>query len=97
LILVQSVSQLSTSLELSHLLSSNLDLSLCSGVDTLASGTLSNSECTEANESNLVTSDEGILDSSYSSIESLFCINLRETSTSCNLLNQFSLVHNFLF
>ena len=74
--LVQSVCKLSASLELSYLLSSNLDLSLSSGVDTLTCGTLANCECTETYESYLVTSNESTLNSCYSCIESLLCVNL---------------------
>ena len=74
--LVQGVSQLSTSLKLSNLLGSDGNLLLGSGVDTLTSGALANSECTETYESNLVTSNECILNSCYSSVKSLLCVNL---------------------
>ena len=85
--LVQSVSELGTSLELSNLLGSDLDLSLCCGVDTLTSGALSNCESTETNKSNLVTSNQSVLDSSYSSVKSLLRFNLGNAGTSGNLLN----------
>lgn len=85
--LVQSVSQLSTSLELGHLLGSNLNLLLRSGVDTLASRALAYAECSETNQGNLVTSNECILDSSNSCLKSLLSINLSDLSTCCNLLN----------
>ena len=85
--LVQSVSELSTSLELSNLLGSDLNLSLCCGVDTLASGALVNGESTEANESNLITSNQSVLDGSHSSVKSLLCVNFGNASTCGNLLN----------
>jgi len=82
-----SVSQLSTSLELCNLLGSNLNLCLGSGVDTFASRALVYAERTEANESNLVTLYESLLNSSNCGIESLLCVNLADTCTSGNLLN----------
>ena len=77
--LVQRVSQFSTCLELSNFLGSNLNLLLSSRIDTLTSGALANGECSETNESYLVTSDEGILDGSYSSVESLLGISFGQT------------------
>ena len=85
--LLYSVCELGTSLELSHLLGSNLNLLLGSGVDTLACGLLSNSECAETNQLNLVTLLQSVSDSCYSSVKSLLCVNLCQTSTCCNLLN----------
>ena len=81
-------------LELSHLLSSNLDLLLCCGVDTLTSGALANAECTEAYERNLVTCYESVLNGCYCCVESLLGVYLCQTSTCCNLVNQFCFVHN---
>ena len=85
--LLYSVCELGTSLELSNLLGSNLNLLLGSGVDTLACGLLGNSECTETYQLNLVTLLQSICDSCYSSVKSLLCVNLCQTSTCCNLLN----------
>ncbi len=73
---LESSSKLSTSLKLSHLLSSNLNLLLCSGVDTLTSRALANAKCTETYESDLVTSCESILDGIYCCIESFLCVYL---------------------
>ena len=53
-ILVQSTVELSTSLELGNLLGCDLNLLLCSRVDTFAGRTLVNAECTETDQSNLV-------------------------------------------
>ena len=94
--LLYCICKFGTSLKLSHLFSSNLNLLLGCRVDTLTSGFLSNSECAETYQLNLVTFLQGICDSSYSGIECLLCINLSQTSTSCNLINQFCLVHNLI-
>ena len=73
---LESISELSTWLELCNLLSSNTDLLLCQRIDTLTSWALVYTECTKANESNLVTSNECVLNSCYSSVKSLLCVNL---------------------
>ncbi len=67
--LVQSLCQLSTSLELSNLLGSNLDFLAACRVDTLTSRTLVNAKCSKTNKSNLVTCNECILNSGYSCVE----------------------------
>ena len=85
--LFDSVSELSTSLELSNLLGSNLNLLLGSGVDTFAGGLLRNSECAETYELNLITLYESVLDSCYCGVKSLLCITLCQTSTCCNLID----------
>ena len=69
------ISELSTSLELCHLLGSNLNLLLCSGVDTLTSGALIYAECTKTNESNLVTCYESVLNSCDCGFQSLLRVN----------------------
>ena len=85
--LFHSVCKFSTSLELSNLLSSNLNLLLGGGVDAFASGLLGNGECAEANQLYLITSYESVLDGINGCVESLLCFNLCQTSTSCNLVN----------
>ena len=70
-VLLYSLSEFSTSLELSNLLSSDSDLLLGSRVDTLTSRLLLYCECTEANELNLITSLQSTLNSFYCGIESL--------------------------
>ena len=74
--LLDGICKFSTSLELCDLLSSNLNLLLGCGVDTLTSGTLAYAECTETNEGNLVTCYEGTLNSSNCCVKSLLCVNL---------------------
>ena len=85
--LIQCLHQLSTCLELHHLLSGNGNLLLVGGVDALTSGTLVDAKCTEANKRNLITGDECILHSGHSSLKSLLCVNLGNACASGNLLN----------
>ena len=73
---LDSISKLGTGLELGHLLSSNRNLLLCSGVDTLTSGALANAECTKTNESNLVTCYESVLNSCDCGFKSLLRVYL---------------------
>ncbi len=73
---LQSSCELSTSPELSHLLSSDLNLSLSSGVDTLTSWALVYAERTETYKLNLVTCYESILDGCNCCVESLLCVYL---------------------
>ena len=73
---LESISELSASLELSNLLSSNLNLLLCSGIDTLTSGALVYAECTETDERHLVTLYESVLNSCNCCVKSLFGICL---------------------
>jgi len=86
-LLVNSISKLLTSLKLSNLLSSNLNLLLGSGVDTLAGGLLVNGESTETYELYFVTSYEGSLYSLNTCLKGLLCVNFGQTCTYCNLLN----------
>ena len=74
--MLKSSSELSTGLELGNLLSSDSDLLLCSGVDTLTSGALIYAECTETNKLNLVTCYESILNSCNCCVKSFLCVNL---------------------
>jgi hypothetical protein len=94
--LVDSIAEFSASLELGNLLCSDSNLLLGSRIDALTSGLLSNSESTETNELDLVTLYESVLDSCYSSVQSLLCVNFCQTSTCCNLIDQFCFVHNFV-
>lgn len=75
-ILVQCVSELSTSLELGNLLSCNLDFSFRGGVDAFTSGTLVDAERAEAHQSYFVACDEGVFHCYYGCIKSLLCVNL---------------------
>ena len=74
--LLDSVSKLSTSLELSNLLSSDLNLLLGQRIDTLTSRTLAYTKCTKTNESNLVTLCQSVLNSYYCCVESFLSVNL---------------------
>ena len=78
---IHSLSEFSASFELSYLLSSNLNLLLSSGVDTLTSGFLNYVERTETYELNLVTLLQSTLYSLDSSVKSLLSINFGQTST----------------
>ena len=73
---LECVCEVSTSLELSNLLGCNLDLLLCSGVDTLTSGALANTESTETNEGNFVTCYESVLNSCNCCVKSFLSIYL---------------------
>ena len=84
--LVQSLCEISTSLELSDLLGIDLNLSLCGGIDTLTSGALADAERTEANKSNLVTCYKSVLHCYDGCLKSLLCVNLRDASTCCDFL-----------
>ena len=74
--LLDSVSKLSASLELGNLLCCDSNLLLSSRVDALACRTLRNAECTEADELNLVTLNESVLDCLNCSLKSLLGISL---------------------
>ena len=91
---LECISKLSTWLKLGNLLGSNRNLLLCCRIDALTSRALVYAECTEANQRNLLTSHESILNSCYCSVKSLLCITLRDACTFCNLLYQFCFVHN---
>ena len=85
--LLYSLSKLCTGFELGNLLGSNLDLSLCSGVDALASGNFLYRECSKANELYFVTCYESVLNGTNSSFQCFLCLSLGNTSCVGNLLN----------
>lgn len=87
-------SELSTSLEFSSLLSSDLDLSLGSRIDAFVCRSLLNSESTETDKLYAVTSLEFFFNGSEGSVESSSCSYLREFSLSCDCSYEFSLVHD---
>jgi len=89
--------QVGTGLELNNLLGGDVDGLLRKNIDTLAGSTLRNREGTKTNQSNLVAGLDSTGDSIQSGFQSLLGINFTQTCAFCNLCNQFSLVHNFVF
>ena len=91
---MQAFCQFSSSLELNHLLGRNLNLSLGCRINARASGTLSDSKCTETDKGYFIIGLQRAGNGAESCIQCILCICFGQISARSDSAYKICFVHN---